>query len=247
MSYKITFMTFNIRFFTSFCIVASPILVYSYSRKNNPIKFIITFFALFGFIFISTHLWSRPFFRIKEYLQKDITISEIRYRQLCSNLSKQIEYPVVIKNQICKVDSNIRKLGNNKKILYFPSTSERLLIIKMLEFEGYNIHFAELENADKINFNDYDIIIIRNNEQYVDNKGNSKTSKGFKPITGIECNYEAVPDSIPLPGRENILFIKYCKTTEQYFKNKGYTKILEIPHTKYEQFKFDYFIYAKTN
>ncbi|MBR6099346.1 glycosyltransferase family 39 protein [bacterium] len=245
MSYKITFMSFNIRFLTSFCIVASPILVYSYSRKNNPVKFIISLFALFGLLLISTHLWGRPFNRVYEYMGQGVSIKQIREYEKCSGMPKQIENPMVIRNQICKVEKNIRKIGKDKRFLYFPSASERLLLIKMLEFEGYKIDFAELENANTINFNNYDIIITRNNEQYVDNKNNSKTSADFKPISGISCNYEPVPESIPLPDRENILFMKYCLTTEQYFKNKGFKKILEIPHTKFEQFKFDYFFYAK--
>ena len=78
----------------------------------------------------------------------------------------------------------------------------------------------------------------------MDNKGNTKTSMDVTTLSGVNCHY--VPAS---PNRKDILYIKYCNIQEEYLKNKGFKKFLEIPHTEYDfdNEGFDYMLYTKNN
>ena len=246
MSYEIAHMTFNIRFLTAFCIVAAPILIYSYSRKNNIPKFIITLFALFGLLFISRYLMARPFSKIYTHLKQGTSIHEIRDIAKCSDLRIPTSYKTkVTLNVMCKVEKQIRTFDKGSKILYFPNSSENLLIIKLLEFEGYDITYALLKDADKINFEDYDVIIIRGNEQFLDNTDNNNQARVINPRPGITCHDLPIPPTTPLPNREKILYMTDCKISKQFFTDNNFAEIKAIPYKVYDEFDFDYIFYAK--
>lgn len=247
MSYKITFMTFNIRFLTSFCIVSAPILVYSYIRKNNIPKFIFTAFMLFGLLVISTHLWARPFMRIMNYMKHGTTIQQIREYQNCSILPKKYIKNLPIRNEICKVEKSIKEFDKNKKILYILNRSESILKIKMLDFEGYNIDYALLYDADKIDFNKYDILITLEDMQIAYNNKNNTTSKQFYPIDGIFCEDIPVSEQTKLPDRENILHLTNCYIDNKFYRNNNFTLKKVIPFINDENIKIEYKIYEKSN
>ncbi len=226
MSYKIQFMTYNIRFLTSFCVVAAPILVYSYSRKNSLWKFIITFWALFGLILISTHLWRAPVLRIVSHLQKGYTISQIRQISMCELVLKkspQESYNLINDTQ-CMLRSLIMSQPKNSNILYFQNQYESLLLIKLLDFYGYNIDYKLLEDANNINFDKYDIIMMRNGKQIstVMNPLNFKNAPTYIPAKGITCKYFDADDNEYFPNEKNTPVYIECTPDNTIFKNYGY-------------------------
>ena len=229
MSYSITYMVFSIRFLTSFCVVAAPILIYSYTRKNNIPKFIITYFALFGLLVVSTHLFARPFFRIVNYLTHGFNIHETRYQARCSLFSKHVSKPTNIINEMCEVEKLIRQQGKDKKILYIPNKSENLLPIKMLDFEGYDIDYILLYKHEDFDFDKYDVFIIKNYLQEAANYKNNTTPEVFSPSSGVVCKDFYPLKDINLPNKERILNNTVCIAYEPFYKDHHFYLIKTFP------------------
>ncbi|MBP3924345.1 hypothetical protein J6E39_03795 [bacterium] len=178
-SILLVFMPYSIRFIMSFTVMSAPILVYTYSKKNNIYKFIVSFFAVYYLIFVSAHLWSRPILRVINYIKYGHSISSIREVSYCSRFMQN----PMLKSNIIENDCQLRDITLNNfskqdKILYFPNGEENLLAFSMLKLQGYQIDFRLLENFSDINFSVYDVIIIKNGTQYsnvLDKFENGKT------------------------------------------------------------------------
>ena len=189
MSWQLVYMTFSIRFLTSFCVVAAPILAYSYTRKNNPYKFLVTCFALFGLLLVSTHIWARPFGRIVTYLRSGASITEVRQVAQCSMFGKTYPHASKAEELGCTISRAIKTYVPDTKILYFSNVGESLLNIKMLERDGYHIDFASMEEVDKIDFSKYNIILIRDDCQYLSYVRTGYRAPYYSVMSGQYCKY----------------------------------------------------------
>ncbi len=159
LSALLAYMSFSVRFVMCFIVVSSPVLIYSYLPNKNILKYIIVTFATFYLIGISTHLWARPLIKIAKLLYKNYSIEQIREIAECRNFTNFTKY----KNSLCVLKNQIkRKYNKTNKILAFISSSDFMYLIKSLEFEGYHIDIRTLEDAEKINFSNYNIIIAPN-------------------------------------------------------------------------------------
>lgn len=245
MSLQIQYMAFSIRFLTCFCIIASPVLVYSYSKKNNPLKFIIVFFALFYFICVSTNLWARSAYKISKYIKHGASISQLReiahcsgfYNAVVKNPSLISDYPIL--NEACIIRENIKKFDKNNKILFFSNTSESILAIKLLQFEGYNIDFDIVENSDNINFEKYNLIFTIDDMQGSSNVVNyNKVNDNYKFITsGAVCGYFDIKDEIILDGRTYPHKV-VCNIEPYFYISKGYKLHSSTPYELREKGNF---------
>lgn len=161
-SYLLAYMLFSVRFIMFFIVLSSPVLTYSYLNRKNPLKYIIVFFALFYLICVSTHLWARPVDKILKMVYLKYSITDIRLRANCKDYYEDSSYG----NAICLLKFQIKNHYSNKnRILAFMPTPDDYYILKELEFNGYKIDFRRLEDADEINFNDYNLVIVPNNGQ----------------------------------------------------------------------------------
>lgn len=161
-SYVLAYMIFSIRFVMFFIVLSSPIFVYSYFSKKNPLKYVIIAFSLFYLTCVSTHLWARPFFKIISLFAEHHSITEIREVGSCKNFIIGGTYS----NSGCILAKQISKRASKKdKIILFPNTSENLDFVVGLMFDGYNIDIRNLEDAKKIDFNKYNVVITTNKGQ----------------------------------------------------------------------------------
>lgn len=231
MSYSIAFMTFNVRFFTSFCVVASPVLVYSYCRKGNFVKFIITFFAMFYLLFLSTHLWSRPALLISRYFRHGATISEVREIATCSRFNNKISKqpnalqnsPVV--NEMCKIRNEIRKYPTGTKVLYFSNMSDALLVLKLMNYQGYTVDFGTMEASDDVDFSKYDVILTANDGEIsttVNYFDNLKSGQKEYIHDGIVCSYLDTKNNILTTSSPIYPYLVSCNVTSYFFRNHGF-------------------------
>ena len=230
MSYQIQYMTYSIRFLTSFCVVCAPVLVHSYCKQNNPLKFIIVFFAVFNLLFVSTHLWARAATRIFAYFKEGATVSQVREIATCSGFFKDIHknpslmrnYPIF--NIACGIRNKLRLIDKRNKILYFSNSSDTLLIIKMMEFSGYNIDFELAENAENINFNKYNLLVTIDDIQISTNvKKYAGRNSGFDYITdGIVCSYIDLNDMPITYTSKYYPYKAICRFTNYFFEKHGY-------------------------
>ena len=229
MSVQIEYMIFSIRFLTAFCVVSAPVLAYSYCSKNNPVKFIIVFFALFYFIFVSTNLWGRSAYKISKYFKRGATISQVREIAHCSGFYNAVEknpdlisdYPVL--NEACLIRDKIREFDRRNKILFLSNVSESLLAIKLLQFDGYDIDFDIVENSDNIDFGKYNLLFTIGDLQGSTNVIHfDRAGDDFKYIIdGAVCGYFDTKDKLISSGGK-YPYKTVCSLEPLFYKFKGY-------------------------
>ena len=201
MSWQLVYMTYSIRFLTSFCVVAAPVLAYSYTRKNNPYKFLVTCFALFGLLLISTYIWARPFGRIVNYLRSGASITEVRQVAQCSMFGKKYPHTSRAEELGCTIARAIKTYAPETKILYFSNNAESVLNVKILENKGYHIDFASMEEVDKIDFSKYNIMLVRDNTQYLSYIKAGYRAPYYSTVSGQYCRYlQKKLDGKTIPG-----------------------------------------------
>lgn len=233
LSYLIVYMNFNARFLAMFSVIIAPILSYTYFRKNNFYKIILTLCIIYYMLLVSTHFWARPSWHFaKNMLYKGETISQIRTRAACSN----IEAPVgVILNPNCKFWNNVinSEIFKGKKILYFASSSSDIFApLSKVYFNGAKIDIGLVQKLDEYNLLDYDYIILYGKWQYssyIDEK--NIVFNYFVDENGINlknanvryyCFYRNIVGAFS--GRESEEFLKEFKNqpvaTECFFNYK---------------------------
>lgn len=166
MSYLLGYMTFSVRFMMFFIVLSAPIMYYSYFKKNNPLKVIFVIFALVYLILVSTHLWPRPISKIGKLFIHGATLREIRLRTVC----KDFEPTTTYQNGVCLLKFRLQHhFMPGTKILVFMNSAEMIYVLKSLYFDGYPIDFALMEDADKIDFNKYNVVVSTNQGQTATN------------------------------------------------------------------------------
>ncbi len=166
LSATIAFMQANIRFITTFIIISSPIIAMSYFRKRwNFIKLIFIFFAMFGFIFTSTHnIVKQPSVLIPQILKHPDKIRETREELYChgytrDKFGKHQRYS----DPMCTL-LNVKfkewKISPKNKILVLSGGGETFIKPLLMNYRGWHFDTAVIhQNYDSINFEDYNFII----------------------------------------------------------------------------------------
>ena len=207
MSLSIAFMTYNVRFITSFMMISAPIIGYSYFYKRfKTLKIFIVIFAMFYFILVSTHLWSRPFFKIADaFFVKKETIAQINARGVWR------EYPKFIPTVDKLVSENIKMYSKDTKIAIFPASSFARVHLAKSILEGYNI---DLKMFETLNINDvqtYDVLILSNDliqKSYVIYRNEAKLNPN------IYCRYIGQKGHTPVASE--------CTINKEFLYNAGY-------------------------
>ncbi len=208
MSYLLIYMSYSIRFFTTLCVVASPVLVYSYCKKNNFFKFMVTFFAMLSFILFSGNLSSRPIYRTLAYFKAGYNLTQVRQAGYCSGYvaSRMKDTVNIQETPACFLRYFIKKNVDKKNnILLFTDVSDRILYVKMLDFDGYNIDFGLFENIENIDLSKYNVIIFKNYSQ---------ESTSFN-------QYEKRKPDMYLGADNEVHFRKNIKNSCYYFDPEG--------------------------
>ena len=249
MSAQLQFMMYSIRFLTFFCVLSAPILYYSYKKKFGFYKFIVVFFALFYMTMVSTHLWARPFLRIVNYFKHGYSLSQVRETANCgaflkdANFIPRDESRKEYFNEACTVVNYIKKNFNKEnKILYFANTSTDLLLLKMLDFEGYHIDYAVAEDIRNIDINKYNLIMTIFNEQYATNIKYFESRKSdvyISPVTSkiyyransdvpcfyLSINYKMITD---MHNSNQRPYIMRCMISNEYYYANNFSKMAEF-------------------
>lgn len=223
-SYLMNYSAFNCRYLVAFIIFSSPILVYSYGIKFKPLKNLIILFALFSLILISTHIKSRPFFKIVQIINKTHSLEMVRELTLCQ------------KDPYCMVAKKIKMdFRPENKILVFSDNTEHGFIMKNLEFDGYDMDFQLLENARNIDFSKYNLIVITND------KMTSYYTKYTKPLKGIDC----ISYNLGIGFNKSPIFTK-CEMQKDFLHSKNFVKSFHIETVKENKTDF-YNVYKNLN
>lgn len=218
MSYLLIYMAYNIRFLVSLCLISAPILVYSYTRKNNPYKFLVVFFAMFSLVLVSTHIWARPFTRIVTYMRNGVSITYIRKFMTESMLMQKFpkddynpkKYPITYVPPV--IADYLSSLDKSNKIIYFSSAAKGILPIAMLNLKGYHIDFELIANMDKIDLSQYNVLIIINDKQ---------ESFLIKSVNQRYCSYVGFYDK----NNKYVLLNSECDLDSDFYSKNGFVLI----------------------
>lgn len=216
-SLLIAYMSFNIRFVMAFIVLASPVLVYSYT-SNKFIKNTIIIIAMYYLCYVSFHIGSRPFYNLCEAIKPKHSINY--------NFGGSSYLRETILSDFSKKDHIILFLGDPDCIFLFKS----------LVFKGYNIEIGRLEDFDSENFKHYNILILPINEQfssaiinykYSETNGDNRYYKNYP----IYCSY--IDKSINPKSSKKVPLASKCDLYDD-FLYKNYTQILyNFPFSNY--------------
>lgn len=258
MSALITYMPFSIRFLMYFMLLSAPILVLSYKKKGF-LKNVIVAFSMFYLVFVSTHLWPRPLVKLAKIFAMNPSISNLRERGHCLGYLKKPE----IGDKECMLKYKIKETFKpGTKILAFQSFAENVYYINALNFEGYKVDAGLLETPEKINFDDYNILIIppigqvsSYIKQYDERKNEVRVEENkvfIKQGVEIPCLYEK-NTLIPkfYNGKELPAYQVQCAPTQNYLTKHGFKKwgyVGMINRHAEDNAKNDYYVvYQNTN
>lgn len=158
MSCTVQFMSYNVRFIATFLVITSPILLISYSKNMNVIKFISIAFMLYYFVLVSTHLWPRDITKITKLIfvhhEKTESILE---RALCSNYDYKPDQTI---NTHCVLRDKMRTFAKGTKFLVVPPAATQIILPRLLHFQGYKVDLWNIETIEKANLNNYDVLVL---------------------------------------------------------------------------------------
>lgn len=221
MSYLINYSSFNTRYIVAFVIISAPVLIYSYSRKTNIYKIIIILASLYSLTIISTHLWSRPLFKVLGVLKKSSSVAEFRKIYSCKNFKENPEYS----DPICNLSDNIEATYSpQNRILAFINTSGSIYFLKLLYFKGYKIDLYLMENAPDIDFSKYNIVITESNKQRTTSFNEELKLKN----KDIYCN--DLFDKNPKKYSEIVPFSRECELSNSFLTNRKFELLKTIEY-----------------
>ncbi len=257
MSYVIAFMSYSIRFLTAFVIISAPILVFSYFKRKNLLKFIIIAFALFYLVLVSTHLWARPFLKMVKVFYKNPSISYFREAFRCRAADDFNAYS----NTACALKDSIeKKISNKNKILALFGSSQDIFTIKRLEFSGYDIDFERAENIKNIDINKYNIVIYPLNDilatnitEYESRKDESTVKNGMivtKKGNVVPCVY-SFNWTLPKKNYQNkekmYPYTMMCAISKEFIKQNNLSLFFRLVRPKPGNIFEGYFILQNNN
>lgn len=189
------------RFFLTAVILSSPVLIFSYSRKNQIRKIFIALIAVSNFMVISTCNASKPFLPILMTLPNN-NITELR-----NEIRLRDEFNIQQKTYIYNLVKYFGKfVPDHSKIAFISSTEEYFypLFEENHTWKIYPLRYDLL--FKRKNYNDYDFIILPNIEQNI-----------VVPYKGkIKYNYSMVGNKIIFDkNNDNDLITIYRNTTEK--------------------------------
>ena len=191
LSLSIGYMIFSIRFIVSFVCLSSVCLIYSY-RKKSAIKPFIIFFMIFYMTLISTHIKRMPFFVvIKNLKTNNFNLSKFNKDCFNSKITDVFELAPDILETVNKRYKNVSKVAIVK------TTNSSLLYLKDKNITKIDFDFINAANLDKINLNNYDLVIL---------EGEIQDDNVFNP-EDVEINY--------IIENEKIIFNKEQKNKVQ--------------------------------
>ena len=208
MAYKLAFMSFNVRFFTTFAMITVPIISFTYKKGYNFYKILLAFIAIVYYFTIPTNVSLYPLGGMLDWARAGADMEKLREVCECSFFTKEINVKNYrVRDISCFLSKKIKSYNNQNKILFFAPMEESLMPVKKLMFDGYKIDVNLATEAEKINFDDYNIIITINNEQEADTILSVKSldENGYTYSKGILCSYldnkgviiKVTPDYIP--------------------------------------------------
>lgn len=214
------FTKFNMRYLLAFVIIASPILVYTYIRKNFNIYKIVVVWFLFIYLAFNSH--AQPFIFIKEYL---------RYKSLPANLQ--------VKNRSFILEDcdefRIRDYFLNKDRKYdigiiIYQKKNPVYYIQKLRLDGYYMEMILPDMLEEYDLSKYDYLITMKDSIASTDVGKFNSNRNKNSY----CVYKDWQGNII---KEGVPVIVSCIIPKEYIIQKGFESVDGIYLKDYYLFK----------
>lgn len=225
MSYKLAFMSYNIRFISTFVLLTVPVLAYFYNKRYGFYKVLISFLAIWYMFALSVNVSLYPVKGLLNAFNQGATLDKIREIEECSFFTEDLDINnYKVRDVFCMVNKSIKKFRPENRILYFASAEDSLMPIKRLMFEGYRIDVALAADIDKVNIDDYNIIITCNDSQtsaVIWSFDKELDKYGYNYNKGILCNYLSPDDKFikNLSEERDLVDKSTCYFNKEFYKN----------------------------
>jgi len=247
------FMPYNIRFFTTFIAISSPVLVYSYFGGKNLYKIIVAVFAMYYMGLVATHLAQRPFFKILN-TYKNNSYENFREKIYCQN-AKFLDG----KSDVCYLIDYFKPLSksNPMEVGFFANSGFDMLYFKeFLESNGHKLTVLLAEEFDNYDLSKYHIIItpnvcqITNNIKYFPQKLSEYTYVKGKTVLlkteGVPCMYINKSGNVIFNPKQTPFGIR-CFVEPKHLKDFIPIKTLESVKNKDKYINSGLVIYMNKN
>lgn len=218
LSFAIGYMTYSIRFITTFIAISTPVLIFTYFKKNNFYKTLVVIFAMFYFFVASGHLAARPFYSLLNAYKKEKSFDNFIYNTRCMNYKFfKGDRPG------CSVDENIFSHIEEYKTVGFFSGEGVLMQLAKLNAAKKHIKTDELIlsrlNADIVK--KYDYIITPYPNQDINVFNNKDKQALLEKKYPKNCYFEK-------SEQNNKVVLIQCGIPYKKLENTGFTPIYNI-------------------
>ncbi len=173
-------------FLFTFFLICSPVIIFSYFKKNNFYKTIVVFFACFYLFIASTHLNSRPFYKLINSYKLEKSYEDFADKVRCG------DYDYYIGDRAgCLADKAIiSHIESGKNIGIFPDGFTLMHIIKLAAIKkGANLDELIITRINSYDLKKYDYLIMANPGQIVTDF-NRKDKKAFSLENPEKCIFK---------------------------------------------------------
>lgn len=215
------FTQFNMRYLLTFVVIASPIVVYSYIRKNNLLKILMS-------IFLFTYLLGIVYKQPMQYV-----VSYIKYKQNVENSERSFLTMNMEEVDIC----NFLKENKIKNVALIINQGRRpVYYIYKARLFGINIDQLLLENIERYNLNKYEYIITNKKEVRSTNIVNFEDKIKYPALFVSECTYMNNKQETIVDINEKPVVVN-CKIPFDYFSIKGFEELKTLNLNEYSILK----------
>lgn len=200
------FTQFNLRYILTFVVIASPVLVYSYIRKNTVFKLVLCFFMFVYFI-------PKSFAMPTQYC-----ISYIRYSE--ENAKDGI--PFLHENtDIIELYRYVRKVNAKKVGLIIDQSQRPSFYLEKAKLFGVKMDKILVENIEAYRLEDYDYIITDRDVTATTNIILFEDQMKYPDLFVTTCEYYDYDKNLITDINTKPVMVK-CYIPYEYLKRKGF-------------------------
>ena len=215
------FTRFNMRYLLTFVVIASPILIYTYIRKNFSIYKIIVVWFLFIYLAFNSH--AQPLIFVKEFFKHKTLPAELQIKDRTFILEDNDEFKIrryFLEKKRCKIGIIIYQ--KHRPIYY----------IQKLRLNGFYMEIILPDMLKEYDLLKYDYIIL------MKNKVMSTEVKNFNKYKVKETeNYCVYKDWQGNIIQEGVPVIVSCIIPKEYLAKNGFELVDDIYLEEYHLFK----------
>ncbi len=215
------FTQFNMRYLLTFAVIASPVIAYSYIKKNNFCKVLL---CIFMFIYLVGIAHKMPVAFINSY---------IKYKAQNSNIGTNF---LSIKSEETDIYKYIISQEKKNIGLIVSQVNTPNYLIEKIRLHGYKIDKLLLENIEEYDLSKYDYIITNKKMASSTNIIRFKERMSYPDIFVNQCIYTDYKQAYIYNTDVKPAMVN-CEIPFEYILNKGFSIVNNLNLKGYKIYK----------